>query len=400
MRGASHWWHIIALAGALSIATSAIAQEVPSATEQSARSELPDGFWLTTPYPEFTLPLGEEGSITLSLRNNGLPPQRAELEVNGLPEGWTARLTGAGRDVRAAMVGPDEVRDLTLNLVPPDDASAGEYAFEVVARSETGTVTLPLRVALTEEAAGGVKLTPELPALRGSPTSNFQFRIKIANESGEDALFNLAAQAPEGLRTTFKRGFGSEEITGIPVAAGATETVTLEVRPMPGLPAGRYPVRVATLAGDLSGEAELSLEVTGTPDLQLVGPQERLSGATTAGEATTFPFTLQSTGSAPAQNVKLAATPPSGWEVTFEPEEIPVIEPGAVQDVAVTIKPSEKAIAGDYMVSLRVNADGVSESAQFRATVNTSTMWGIAGIGVIGIAVLILVFAVLRYGRR
>lgn len=397
MKGTSHWWHVVALAGALAIATPVGAQEAPASSQSN---DLPDGFWLTTPYPEFALPLGEEGNITLSLRNSGLPPQRAELEVSGLPAGWEANLTGAGKGVSAAMVGPDEVRDLTLNLVPPENAAPGAYPFQVAATSEQGTVTLPLQVELTEDAAGGVTLTPELPALRGSPTSNFQFRIKVANESGEDALFNLAAQVPEGLRTTFKRGFGSEEITGIPVAAGATETVTLEVKPMPGLPAGRYPVKVATLAGDVSAEAELSLEVTGTPELDLIGPQERLSGSATAGEATTFPFTLQSSGSAPAQNVKLAATPPSGWEVTFEPEEIPVIEPGTVQEVGVTIKPSEKAIAGDYMVSLRVNGDGISESAQFRTTVNTSTIWGMAGIGVIGMAVLILVFAVLRYGRR
>jgi len=400
MKGAPHLLHVVALAAALAAATPAGAQDAPGTAAQAVRPDRPSGLWLTTPYPEFSLPVGEEGSVTLTLRNSGLPPQRAQFAVNGLPEGWEAHLTGAGKAVTAAMVGPEEARDLTLNVVPSENAAPGAYAFEVAATYDSGAVTLPLRVELTQDEAGGVTLAPELPALRGSPTSNFQFRIKVTNDGAEDALFNLAAQVPDGLRTTFKRGFGSEEITGIPVAAGATETVTLEVRPMPGLPAGRYPVKVETLAGELSAQTDLSLEVIGTADIDLIGPQERLSGSATAGEATTFPFTLRSTGSAPAQNVKLSATPPSGWEVTFEPQEIPVLEPGTTREVSVSIKPSEKAIAGDYMVSLRVNGDGVSESAQFRTTVNTSTVWGMAGLGVIGIAVLILVFAVLRYGRR
>ncbi len=62
--------------------------------------------------------------------------------------------------------------------------------------------------------------------------------------------------------------------------------------------------------------------------------------------------------------------------------------------------PSDKAIAGDYVVSVRANGDGASDSASFRVTVLTSTMWGIAGLGIIGAAVVVLAFAVTRYGRR
>jgi uncharacterized membrane protein len=37
---------------------------------------------------------------------------------------------------------------------------------------------------------------------------------------------------------------------------------------------------------------------------------------------------------------------------------------------------------------------------QFRTTVRTSTIWGVAGLGVIAAAVLVLGGAVMRYGRR
>src|SRR5690606_37955343 len=117
----------------------------------------------------------------------------------------------------------------------------------------------------------------------------------------------------------------------------------------------------------------LGIRITGTPDVSLEGPGQRLSGDTVAGQPTTLNFTVASTGSTPAQNLKLSATPPSGWKVEFAPAEIAVLEPDATQGVAVTITPSEKAIAGDYMVPIRVSGDGASNSVSFRATVNTST---------------------------
>ena len=39
-------------------------------------------------------------------------------------------------------------------------------------------------------------------------------------------------------------------------------------------------------------------------------------------------------------------------------------------------------------------------SADFRITVTTSTLWGIVGIGIIAIALLVLLGAVARFGRR
>jgi uncharacterized membrane protein len=49
---------------------------------------------------------------------------------------------------------------------------------------------------------------------------------------------------------------------------------------------------------------------------------------------------------------------------------------------------------------LRASSRGESASSNFRITVTTSTMWGIVGVGIIGIALLIMVGAVARFGRR
>jgi len=65
------------------------------------------------------------------------------------------------------------------------------------------------------------------------------------------------------------------------------------------------------------------------------------------------------------------------------------------------VTPSDKAIAGDMSPRSGASGRGESASADFRITVTrTSTMWGIVGIAIIAIALLVLLGAVARFGRR
>ena len=109
----------------------------------------------------------------------------------------------------------------------------------------------------------------------------------------------------------------------------------------------------------------------------------------------------KTTGSAPARDIQLSATAPSGWSVEFEPKQITEIAAGTQVEVTANLRPADKAIAGDYMVTINTRSEGTpSESADFRITVLTSTLWGIVGIGLIAVAVIVVGLAVLRFGRR
>jgi len=373
------------------------------AQDNGAQKAELSGFWLTTSWPEMTLKPGENHSISLSLRNQNLPPQRAALEVTGVPEGWEWALKGGGREVTAAIVSPDSTERLTLDITPPKDAETDKsYPIEVRARTSEGTVSLPLLIRLSEveKVASGLSVEPELPALRGSARSTFSFKIRVKNEGEEDGLFNLAAKVPDGFHVRFKKGYGSEEITSIPINAGSTETVTMEVIPSRSVSAGQYEAGFEISGEGLTGTADLKLDVTGEPQVAIVGPQERLSGEAVAGKETTFTFTLVNTGTAPATDIEMTATQPTGWNVEFEPKEVAQIAPNSTAQVNVKITPSEQAITGDYMVNIRAANNDISQDVQFRVTVKTSTMWGAAGLGIIAIAALVLGGAVMRYGRR
>jgi uncharacterized membrane protein len=125
-----------------------------------------------------------------------------------------------------------------------------------------------------------------------------------------------------------------------------------------------------------------------------------MSARASAGVETSVPVVVANTGSAPAESVELSGSAPNGWKVTFEPKVIDRIAPNQNQEVQALITPAEKAIAGDYVTSVRASSRGEQASGTFRVTVTTSTLWGIAGAGIIGAALLIMVGAVARFGRR
>lgn len=358
------------------------------------------GFWLTTPHPELSIRPGETDSIPLTLRNSNMPPQRAELEVSGVPKDWKWALKGGSSDISAVIVSPDSSEDVKLELTPPQGAKGERIPISVKARYGAETADLPLAVSLSDAPQGGFELKSDLPALKGTARSTFSFKVSVTNNGPQETLVNLAAQVPEGFQTRFKHGYGSEEITGLPIKAGASEDLTLEVTPARSAPAGHYPVIMAVGAGDERAKTDLAIDISGEPDIGLTGPQERLSGEAVAGKEASFPFTITNSGSAPANGLEVSASVPSGWKAEVEPKQIETLPPNGTSEVQVKITPSEKAIAGDYMVTVRAGSGAVSQSEQFRVTVNTSTVWGIAGLGIIATAVLLLGMAVLRYGRR
>jgi uncharacterized membrane protein len=210
----------------------------------------------------------------------------------------------------------------------------------------------------------------------------------------------LSAQAPQNFGTSFTEQYGSQELNAVPVDAGQSKDVKLKVTPPNTAAAGDYKVTARVSAEETSVSTELGLTITGQPKLDISGREGLISTRAAAGKETTVPVVITNTGTAPADDIQLSGSAPNGWKVTFDPKSIEHIPPGENKEVQALITPTEKAIAGDYVTTVRASARGESASATFRVTVTTSTMWGIAGVGIIGVALLIMVGAVARYGRR
>jgi len=211
---------------------------------------------------------------------------------------------------------------------------------------------------------------------------------------------SLSAQAPQNFDATYTEQYGSQELNAIPLDPGQSKDVKLKVRPPNTVAAGKYDVVAKVSAEDASATATLVLDITGQPKIDITGREGLLSARASAGTETSIPVVLTNSGTAAADQVELSGTGPSGWKVNFEPKTIDRIAPNENKEVQALITPPAKAIAGDYVATLRASARGESSSQTFRIAVVTSTMWGVFGVGLIVVALLVLVGAVGWFGRR
>jgi uncharacterized repeat protein (TIGR01451 family) len=358
------------------------------------------GLYLLTSYPAVSVQPGTTSTINLSLHNYGLAPEKLALSVSGVPTGWTATLLGGGQPVAAAMPATDDSVSLDLRLDVPKDAKIGTHTLTVSAQGANANISLPVAVTLAKQLPAKLSVQPDLPELRGSAISSFAYTLTVKNDSGKKLLVSLGADAPRDFDTSFTQDYGSQQLTAIPIDAGKSKQVKLKVSPPTSADAGHYAVTVKVAAEGAHASTKLALDITGQPKLSLAGRQGLLSARATAGTQSTVPVVVSNTGTAPAENVKLSSSAPDGWKITFNPKTIDRIEPSNHKEVQALITPPQKAIAGDYATTLTASSNGEDGTADFRVTVTTSTMWGVAGIGIIGAALLIMVGAVMRFGRR
>jgi len=358
------------------------------------------GMFLLTDYPAVTVRPGTTTTVNLRLRNYALPPERFTLSVNNVPAGWTVTLLGGGQPAGAAMVATNDSTTLQLRLDVPANAAMGTQNLTVTAKGQSTELSLPVSVTLAKDLPAKLAVEPELPSLRGTSKSNFEYQLKVKNDSGRNLVVALAAQAPQNFETSFTEQYGSQELSSLPVEAGQSKTVKLKVRPPSTIGANRYPVSVKATAEDATADASVALEITGSPKLSMAGRDGVLSARAEAGKEASIPIVVTNTGTAAADEIELSSSAPSGWKVTFEPKTIDRIAPGANKEVQALVTPPEKAIAGDYAPTFNAAARGETANTQFRVAVGVSTMWGAIGIGIIAIALLIMVGAGARFGRR
>jgi len=358
------------------------------------------GLYLLTDYPALTVQPGTTSTVNLKLRNYALAPERLSLSVSDVPQGWTATLLGGGQPVAAAMPATDDSVSLDLRVEVPKDAQIGTHTLTVNADGATSHASLPVAVSLAKDLPAKLTLQSQLPELRGSSRSSFEYTLTIKNDSGKKLLASLAAEAPPNFDTSFTEAYGTQQLTAIPVDAGKTKDVKLKVTPPDTVDAGHYTVTARVAAEDARAETQVTLDISGQPKLTLAGRDGLLSARATAGTEASIPVVVTNTGTAPAENIQLSGSAPSGWKVSFEPKTIDRIAPNEHKEVQALLSPPSKAIAGDYVTSLTATSHGENGHADFRVTVTTSTLWGVAGIGIIGAALLIMVGAVARFGRR
>src|SRR6202453_4535766 len=283
----------------------AAAVAAPIAGAEDAPKDV-KGLYLMSDYPAVTLRPGETSTVNLRLHNYDVAPERLALSVGGGPTGWTATLMGGGQPVAAVMPATNASVSLELRLDVPKNAAVGTQTLTVTASGGTTKAELPIGVTLAKDLPAKLTLTPQLPELRGTPKSSFEYQLGIKTDSGKKLTVSLSAQAPQNFDATFTENYGSQELNAVPVDAGQTKDVKLKVTPPNTAAAGDYKVTARVGAEDASVSTDLSLTITGQPRLDVSGREGLVSTRASAGKESSVPIVITNTGTAPAEDIQLS----------------------------------------------------------------------------------------------
>ena len=342
---------------------------------------------------------GESVGYSIDIINDSSSIQQVSLQIAEQPEGWETHLTADGWNVNRLSVRPRSEESFNLQIGVPLQVEKGSYSFLIRANNgRGGDSVLPLTIEVTEHGTFKTELEADQPSMQGDADSTFNYRLTLKNRTAEEQLYALSTAAPRGWSVIFE--VSAQKVTSVKVEANAVQDVGVTINPPAEIEAGTYAIPIKAQAGSSAADTELEVNITGTYGIELNTPTGRLSTDITAGKEKMVELQLGNTGSAELKDIKLIQSAPVDWEVNFKPENISSLLPGETTAVNAYIKSSGKAIAGDYVVSLKAQTPETSDSVDFRITVKTSALWGWVGVLIIALVGAGVYYLFHRYGRQ
>lgn len=275
-----------------------------------------------------------------------------------------------------------------------------------------------------------IRVSTQYPSVSGAADRTFIFQIELLYEltdilpGYEQAdtgrlqarVFDFELTGPEGWRFYVAESSWrlDTRIAAMQLRALGVPTQVVVVAHAPwwqNLEPGEYPLglRVVSQDGVTEDSVDLKAVITAWYGLDAHTATGRLNAKTTPGDPATFDVVLTNTGSSVLDKVSVSSTRPSGianeqWRVRFEPDSVRDLGPGDEGQISVSITPPEKAISGDYYLTLDFSGDpAISDyppQLEMRVSVETKPVWVITGIAIVVLAFLGLMYAFLTLRQR
>lgn len=349
---------------------------------------------LYTPYTKISVTPGASIDYSIDLINNTDGVTNANLSVSGLPGSWKHEIKSGGWTLSQLSVLPQEKKTFNLKVEVPLKVNKGSYHFTVFA----GETKQPLEVVVAQKGTYQTEFTTDQPNMQGNSKSTFTFNATLKNQTADQQLYALMANAPRGWSVVFKPNY--KQATSAQVEANSSQNVSIEIVPPANVEAGNYKIPVRAATGTTSADLELEVVVTGSYEMELSTPRGLLSTEITAGDVKRIELVVRNTGSSLLKDIQLSANKPVDWEVSFEPSKIDMLKAGETANVVATMKASKKALPGDYVAIMTAKTPEVNTDAQFRIAVKTPMIWGWVGVLIIIVAIGAVCYLFRKYGRR
>lgn len=359
------------------------------------------GLEFYTDYPGISVKAGDSQTISMYVSNTSGSGLDADLSIVSIPDGWEGYFSGSGSQISRVHVENGAESTVTFNLEIPEDAAEGDYTVQLQATSDTGlTDVTDLVLSIQEVQYGQGSFEAEYPEQEGASGTAFSFSTTLVNNSAADQSYSLSAQAPAGWQVSFQPSGESTQVASIEVAAASSEGLTVSVTPPENVEAGDYTIPISATSASDTLETELTVTITGTYALELSTPSGLLSFDAHANRESDVTLSITNNSNVDLQNITLTSSAPTDWTVTFDESSIEVLEAGATQEITAHVTPGDSAMTGDYVTTITASCSETSDTAEFRVSVKTDTIWGIVAIVIILVLVAGVGAVFKKYGRR
>lgn len=296
---------------------------------------------------------GAAGRTKLVVGNGGETPDSYNLDV---------RATGAigafleleGRRVSSVGLQNGTSQEFSLVVDVPLKTPAGEYAIDIVARSQNTSQSKSIQVPLVVLPEYGLALDGKIISVKPG-------RVELS--LGARNLGNARDPVKVEVASALRRGWTVESPTTV-LAPYAKAQVPLVLNIPTGEIQGLYDiaVRVVDELG-YAADARVTLEIGNLERVRPTFAAERVD--TRPLSLLAFNVTVANEGNVRAE-AGLVPEHPTGWTMTVDGPKAVVLEPGTSTTVPITVFVPARAAVGEYPVGLVVN--GLDSTG--RGTVN------------------------------
>lgn len=319
------------------------------------------------------------------------------------PAGWTIGFSPDKLDLLETL----ESQEVSAIITPPEDIEAGVYMISLRALGEEASsekLDIKVDVKVVQER---LELNATYPTLKAVAGENFVFEVEFYYIGKEARDFNLLTTAPQGWEVYMTPPYEKEKkISAVrlePLKSAGNKIRVVVSAPFWPLPEpGEYKITLGAVSLDgWEKSIEFKAIITARYTLLLVPATERLDTTAMAGKDNYFSLEVGNLGTAAINNINFSSTKPQGWTIEFTPDKVDLLEAFDSQTIDVNIKPPPETIAGDYSIALRASGEQTaSQELAIRVTIETPTVWGWVGVGIIFVVIAGLVVIFMRFSRR
>lgn len=358
---------------------------------------------LSTPFPKIEITGTQKVEVKIKITNEGEIDEIFDLSIKG-PETWEPIIKSENYIIKSIYLEKNESKELDFQATPPPNEQSGSYTFELLATSEDKLLEVSSKIHIELigiTAPSEILMSTTFPSLEGTSTQQYEFRVTMRNSGSENRIVGFSALHPNEWRMIYNPIYEDRIINSLEFKAGESRDIMVTVIPSPDAEPGNYNITLFGTSGDLQGQINFNINLIGTHELYVTTSDGLLSFDSLQGKNSQIIITLENIGTAPLENVHFISSKPPGWEVNFEPNSIPIINPNTIYEVRANIIPPSDAIPGDYVLTLTSKVDPwISEPLHFRTTVRGSVSWGFVGLAIIIVIAISIIVIFRRVGRR